>query len=329
MNDSNLPGPIACVFATVFCVCAARVLHKKGANDFYVFLSAMAGALFFMCTLAGGLHDKLLCWFVAALFLAVAAQFMVKEKIPYAFSCLMVGAFFFCCGLTWVQIFLERSLTQTVNTHLDDFAATIEQQRVELLGLGRTNANQRVELLALVRTNAMQSQTNADTQRLLQGYAETNRDTLAQLKQQETANETLQQTLAEQERKLTNVDMVLNSLFAQTIVERFDGTDTNRVCILDKGGPGKLVVFKLTDSPFIGSIHGIFNYPNGIQAPMYPGIGCNHNVITMYFSAPVDMVKGAKFTIEYVKNIVDTNRYEKIDIREDKIYVDDLMLNAP
>jgi hypothetical protein len=117
---------------------------------------------------------------------------------------------------------------------------------------------------------------------------------LAQLKDQEVANERLQATLAEQERKLTNVDTVLNSLFAQTLVERFDGADSNRVCILDKGGPGKLLVFKLTDSRFVGSIHGIYTFPYGTQAPMYPGIGCNHNVITMYFTAPVDVVKGAQ-----------------------------------
>ncbi len=175
----------------------------------------------------------------------------------------------------------------------------------------------------------MQAQTNAYIQKLLQGYAETNRDAMAQLKEQELANERLQESLAEQERKLTNVDNILNSLFAQTIVESFDGTDTNRVCILDKGGPGKLVIFKLRDSPFIGSIHGIYSFPYGPQTPRYPGIGCDHNVTTMYFTAPVDSVKGAKFTIEYVNNILDTNRFHAIAVRENKIYVDDDILNVP
>jgi len=173
-----------------------------------------------MAMIAGGLHDKLLCWFVAATFMAIAAMFMNKDKMPYAFTCMMMGAFFFTCGLTWVQNYLEHSLTATINTRLNDFEGTLDRQRDELLVLSRTNAaqlatNARIQLTLqryaetnriLTDTLAVQASQNAKVQSELESYAETNKLLTEKLADQASQNAKVQlklESYAETNKLLT------------------------------------------------------------------------------------------------------------------------------
>jgi len=109
-----------------------------------------------------------------------------------------------------------------------------------------------------------------------------------------------------QQKKISDVESLVNVLFSNTQYENLSGSDTNKVAILNLGGCQQLI-FKLDYAPVPNTVQAVAS-GGGIlgQIPLLPQMGQIANLLLTRYQSGRDL-KGANFSLRYIKDNRATN----------------------
>lgn len=177
----------------------------------------------------------------------------------------LVGVLAIAGAQEWVQGFLKTEAIQlligysaklnTFHKTVGELEAKVRQHQGELDAHQVAISNQaaRIASAQLVITN---QQDKIDRQ---QSLVSSQAVSLAKAQQDVilTAH-----SVVEQQKKLDDVEYLVKNLFENTVFERFDKSETNRVLFINYGSGAYLVILRLKNTPFKNSLHGDFeNFP--------------------------------------------------------------------
>ena len=118
----------------------------------------------------------------------------------------------------------------------------------------------------------------------------------------------------------SNLARVPDLLASNFRSEAFPISDTNRVAVLTFGDGAAQVFFKCEDVPVLSSLHGIQASPSSGRLPI-ASMFSERNVVSTYFAPGADFKDSLVF-IYYVADMRQTNRWQKVEIVDQKVFMD-------
>lgn len=243
---------------------------------------------------------------VGVYFLRLAFLNFSKEKYPTSTLFGLVGAFFILCSFPWFQGFAKTWIVSNVNSKLkalgdqiDDVQKTTGEMHGEL-SKHQKQIDEHQEELDTVQGKIRKTQSEvADSQIDI-----TNQYFRLSSIQQDIG--IAQTNLDAQQKKIEDVEFLVNNLYSKTESETISGNDTNRVFLLKDWGDVKRFGFLLKHAAIPKSIHGIMSGGSLMGQTPLLAITANHvNFFVTSFTG-ID-VKNTTFEFQYVRDTRETN----------------------
>ena len=240
---------------------------------------------------------------VGVAFLWLAFKFFDKDKIAASSACALFAAICVFSSLPWVQGFTKTWIITNANEKFTQLGNQIDGvQKITSEMHGQLNEHQ---------TKIDKHQTELDAHQMALGKAQadvitqqaTNTIQLKQIAALQSEISTAQTTVMEQQKKIEDVEYLVNNLFAKTKTETFLGTDTNRVFSMNHGNGLWFVLLRLSHVPIAQSIQCMSSGTGG-QFPLLPPFQPTRNVMGFYIR---NDPSNAKYTVQYVIDSRDTN----------------------
>jgi hypothetical protein len=286
--------------------------------------------------------EQWLCWSFACASLYYAHKLLKENHIGYAFVTFLVATFIFFCGLTSVQTLLKTHLLWQVTSalgsygeKLDTFQTTVTGIRQSLEQQQTTNEAHQVELKKIqtaVRksVNDVALQQN-DITNQYRGLVELNGQ-LAKL-QDGITNQfeklvllqgdltTAQTNLSAQQRKIEDVEFLVESFWAKMEYETISASDTNKVVVYFRTNDVTELILKLKYTPIKGSLKATVKSGAGLNIPQsanFPSVSRN---VFMHTIVGFDL-NSTTYEIQYTKDTRDTKPATVVEMRSGKLFVD-------
>jgi hypothetical protein len=285
--------------------------------SFVSFVFAQFSGDTFSAVIHGLTMEQYLCWGFGFLFLCVAVYFIHEKALAYGFVLTLISVVCCFCGFSSVQSFLKTEMlwmvTDTLKSYgdkIDNYQATVVDIQSRLSARqGELETNQTNLLANLNRQwnelNAIQGKIRqAQTSILGQQSDITNQYYKISLVQ---SNLALAETnIDAQQKQLSDVQSLVNTLFSNTEYEDLSGSDSNSVAILNKGGYQQ-VIFKLRKAPVPNTIQGIAYGGDMIgQTPLFPNMFQFVNIVAMKYAQGLNL-HDVTFNFRYIADNRQTN----------------------
>lgn len=268
--------------------------------------------------------EQYLCWGFGFLFLCLAIYFVHEKALAYGFAVSIIAVISCFCGFSSVQSFLKTQMlwmvTDTLKSYgdkLDNYQATVVDIQKRLSAKQEEFESNQMVLVMKMNDQKKELDTiqakirEAETNIFGQQSDITNQYGRIFLLQSDLVS--AQTNLDVQERKISDIESLVDTLFSNTEYENLSGSDTNKVAILNLGGVQQLI-FKLEYAPVPNTVQvvamggGIFG-----QIPFLPQMGQAANLLMTRYVSGVDL-KGATFSFRYIKDNRSTNLIHSMTI---------------
>jgi len=332
--SGNFIQLVSLLLGAFFLILAFRLSRKDKEHSFapvVIIISAVFffGGLFHVSGLLNSLTvEQIVCWLVAGAFLVTAFRFLQKEKISLAFTVFVLAALFFFCSLSGVQGLLKTGILSAVTKQLIDygeklntFQLTMDTMKKELSEQQGKIESQQQRLtdqevkIQVAQINIGQQQDNITNQ-------------YAQLFAMQGTLSSAQTNIAAEQKQIANVQFIVDNLYSKMVFEEVSASDTNRVTHLHLTNDIDEVVIKLQYTPIIQSIQAYINNGDalGTSQRLKNPADIYHNLL-MFGLWKYDLNKSS-FSVQYVRDTRETNAFQKIELRENNIFVNDLQFST-
>ena len=268
------------------------------------------------------------------LFLRLAWKAYAKDWKLVTSVCVVAALLCLFGSLPWAQGFFKTAVLKELRaygTRLDGFQRTITDmadeiscQQKQIVVQQKAISNQQKSLV-VAQASILVHQNRIETQH---ANVKTNQDAVErqQLAVADLQKKLLlsQSELLEQQKKLEDVETLTNNLFLRSRAERFALSDTNRVWRIRHGSKAHWIVFKLNEYAVKGSVQGYYG-ANG-NTPMKPLTFHSGNIVYAIFVGSLTELFKNEFWLTYVADPDNMNYINRIEVRDDKIYVDGIYL---
>jgi hypothetical protein len=240
-----------------------------------------------------------------------------KEKYPTSTLLAVLAVVAFCFSLPSFQSFARTWVVHDVNSRLLALGNKLDEVQNAMSGMH----NQLTEHQNQIESHQKELasvQTKIRTTQLELSGAQTNiTDQLQQISTLQQIVASAETNLMKQQGKLETVEYWVQNVFSQTEVERFEGSDTNRVLIQNVGDDVNRVFFITSFVPVNNTIHGIFA-GGGLnpQVPMLPiRQPVSRNLLMTYFKGS-GKLQELTFHFQYVKDTRETNLFRAFNLEK-------------
>ena len=134
-----------------------------------------------------------------------------------------------------------------------------------------------------------------------------------------------QTNLDMQEKKISDVEFLVNNLFSKVAVDRISANDTNYVAYQPLDDDEYHFAIKLRFAPIKGSVQLIIAANNGFPQTFYYDNLIYKNVI--FYDLHKYNINNTSFTIQYIKDTRETNLVNRMEFKGGKgVYLDDVFV---
>lgn len=258
----------------------------------------------------------------------LAWKFFGQEKYPTSTMLAVIGAALLLCSFPWFQGFVKTWLTGYVNSKLADLGNQVN-------AVQETTTRMQTEL----SRHQVQIDDHQNELNFVQARIRTNQVEIVE-SQQSITNQyqdlfglqrriaSTQTNLDQQQKKIEDVEFLVENLYSKMEFESFSATDTNHVFVIwSTNGVAKLLL-KLDHIPIPGSIQGSVDSGGGInrvqsfKQPVKPQKNLLYQPLYDYD------LKTTSFSFQYVKDTRETNVIvlRKIQLVDKYLFVNDEFL---
>jgi hypothetical protein len=257
--------------------------------------------------------------------LVLTFKLVHKEKYSFAFFVFVVAVASFLLTATWFQGLMKTGVISTVvstlklyGNRLDDFQTTITGMGDEL-SKHQTQIGVQQKVLADQETKIQNSQTNIAFQQ------ENIASQYQQISTVQSELATAQTNLNLQAIKIQDVEYLVDNLFSKMVFENISASDTNQVAFINITNERDEAFIKLQYVPIEGSIQLFVSPGEGMNIPtrVPVAVGAYKNILLQGL-VKFDKNK-ASFSILYVKDTREKNLYQKIEVRDDNCFIDNMI----
>lgn len=254
--------------------------------------------------------------------LVLTFKLVHKEKFPFALFVFISALASFLLSATFFQGLMKTGVISTVvstlklyGNRLDDFQTTITNMGNEL-SKHQTQIETQQMALANQEIKIQTAQTNITSQQ------ENIANQYQQISSVQSDLAIAQTNLNVQAVKIQNVEFLVDNLFSKMVFEDISASDTNRFASIHQTNGTDVVFFLLKNAPIPGSFQGTIKGGGGLNIPqtMENPVQTTKNFLLWHLSG-FDL-KQTSFSFQYVKDTRETNLFQKLEVRDNIIFLD-------
>jgi hypothetical protein len=256
-------------------------------------------------------NEPIVCWFFASGVLVVAYLFITKDKLTQGFITLLISVFIFALGTSGVQQLLRTSLVSKVQSSLIDYATKLDsfQSNVFIMQDELGHQQKRID------GNQKELTLQQDSLRANEASISNRMYEVSMMQKQ---LETAQKCLADQQKKIENVEYLVNNLFSKTVFEINASTNSNQV-IVSAGTNGWWNCYvKLKNTPIPQSIQLSVSY-RGVAVSNFGTIPQSRNVLYIPLPPSWELnatnIQDIVFRTQYIKDTRYTNVFSEFKLQ--------------
>jgi hypothetical protein len=247
----------------------------------------------------------MICLVIGGFFLWLAFLYVGREKYPTSTVAFLTAGFFFLCGIPWFQGFVKTWVISNVNAKLQtigDQVNTVQKSTSDMQS--RLDDHQK-------KIDGHQQELD-EIQKDIRGQQSTNATQMQSILALTSAAQSAQSNLEEQEKKLEDVQFLVNNFFSKVEHEMIDGSDTNKVFIARDWGVDKQIALILRHAAIPNSIHGTFEGGHYLGQNALKAIGSSNSVLNLVFcNFHNPDLTNMIFDLEYVNDDRQTNLFNR------------------
>jgi hypothetical protein len=273
----------------------------------------------------------LFCGGVGVAFIRVTFTALQKDKFGLAGTSMFLAAFFVFCGLpwfqglakTWLQSEMYAKLT-TLGQQVNGIQETTGKMQTEL-SEHQTQIDAHQKELDQQQTKIRDAQASVSAQ---QGYLTNQFLQFSNLQNQLASAQT---TILTQQKKIDDVQYLVDNLFSKITYETFSSADTNHFITKQISNGLWYTCLKLKYAPLSGSIQASITDPSHIWSMVPKSLGgplmTRKNI---FFHGLVGdwNINNVVYNLQYVRDDRETNLSQKVEYRGNAIFVDGENINV-
>ena len=261
---------------------------------------------------------------VSIILFRLAYKFFAKEKFPTATLLASMGFIVLFCSFPWFQGFVKTWVVADVNSKLAELGQQVNTVQTATTEMHGQLAKHQIQIdehqkeLDDVQVKVRNAESDVTNQQ-------------ANITQQYQQISTVQSDLASaqtnldtQEKKIANVEFLVDNLFSKMVVDRVSANDTNRVAHYKFDDGSYEFAIRLKFIPIQGSLQVVLN-SGGVSQTFYYDITPIKNVI--FFRLYNYDINSISFNVQYAKDTRVTNLVQNVEVRGDKFFIDNSYIN--
>lgn len=198
----------------------------------------------------------------AAFLLRLAYKFFRKEKYPTCTMLATVGSLILLCSFPWFQGWAKAYFDSILRSKLEALGEQVNSVQESTTEMHRQLANHQTRIeqhqakLAQIQQKIREAESNVFVQQseISNQYGQISM-VQANLDSAQTNILFQQNALQEQQKKLGDIEYMVQNLFEETTNEAFSASDTNHVWFKSQTNGGVFFLVRLSNMPIAGSVH--------------------------------------------------------------------------